>query len=59
MKSSAVFIGTNGSMGLQNGTRYEFDLNIDGHYIWINFYGIFGKSIPYSTMKALLKNWRF
>lgn len=56
MESKGVFIGQNGSMGFFTGHEYLLNLSIRHGYIWIQCGTV---ACPYSTMKALLKNWKF
>lgn len=54
--ANATFKGTNGSMGFQTNHEYRLAICVKDNHIWIKS-GI--KECPYSTMKALLKNWNF
>lgn len=56
MKSKAIFIGTNGSLGFVTGKEYDLHIFTRNGYIWIQD-GL--TPCPYATMRALLKNWQF
>lgn len=57
MKTSAIFIGKDGSMGFSKGTKYMLDIETRNNYIWATCRGI--ASVPYGSMTALVKNWQF
>jgi len=48
----AMFVGKDGSMGLEKGNRYDVEVKI-------LFGRIFVSDIPYETMSAVQKNWDF
>ena len=53
------FIGTDGSMGLQNNRIYEVKVNFLQNEIWIEVYAGFFQKVycPYETINAFAKNW--
>ena len=56
---TAIFIGTNGSMGFRTGEEYKlwfFEAN--GRY-YISRRSMNAVAIPYDTMKAVKNNWVF
>lgn len=51
----AVFVGTDGSMGLKNGQTYNVSIFSEGSYIWVKWNG--GAKCPYSSIAAVAANW--
>lgn len=58
LRTRAVFIGQDWSMGYRTGETYSLEMWISGGKIWVDRGGWNGRC-PYSSMKALLKNWKF
>lgn len=52
MKEKAIFIGTNWSYGFVTGREYEVTVKIRGDRITVD-------GIPYDTVCAMNKNWKF
>lgn len=57
LECSAMFIGTNGSMGYETNIVYRVMVFIRDSRIWIRCRS--HMDCPYDTMVALTKNWRF
>lgn len=52
MRERAMFIGTNGSCGYIRGVVYDVKIHISGSRIWVD-------NVPYDTLCAVNKNWKF
>lgn len=58
MFRNARFIGTDGSCGLKNGEVYLIEI-VETHAPYRFYVIVNGLGIPYDTMAAIKKNWRF
>ena len=60
-KERAKFIGSDGSCGLLKGRLYTVEVisHEDGPYAYHVYVKEIMLGIPYSSMKAILKNWKF
>ena len=56
-----IFIGENGSMGLERGKKYDCRIvaELDSNWIWVVAYADdrVVSRCPYTSMKKLLDNW--